>query len=88
MTIVSTKDFRSNQTKYLDMASRGERVILKSRKGSFRLTPVADKKAPKRDITAEICNGLKAWKEHLDGKETPEIRPAEELLNELRNSNL
>ena len=85
MTIVSTKDFRSNQTKYLDMASRGERVILKSRKGSFRLTPVADKK--KRDITAEICNGLKAWKEYLDGDRT-KMRPLDELIDELRNSNI
>ena len=87
MTIVSTKDFRSNQTKYLDMANRGERVILKSRKGNFRLTPVANRKTPKRDITAEICNGLKAWKEYLDG-DTTKMRPLDELIDELQHSNV
>lgn len=87
MTIVSTREFRSNQTKYLDMVNRGERVILKSRKGSYRLTPVADKKTSKRDITAEICNGLREWRDYLDGKDTGYFRPAQELIDELRNSN-
>mgnify|MGYP002861980882 FL=1 len=87
MTIVSTRDFRSNQTKYLGMASRGERVILRSRMGSFHLTPVAEEPTPTRDITTEICNGLKAWREYLDGDKT-KMHSAEELLHELRNSDL
>ena len=40
MTIVSTRDFRANQSKFLGMALRGEDVILRSRQGSVRLTPV------------------------------------------------
>ena len=39
MTIVTTREFRANQSKFLGMARRGEHVILKSRLGSFRLTP-------------------------------------------------
>lgn len=39
MTIVSTRDFRSNMTKYLNMAKAGEQVILKSRVGCFRIIP-------------------------------------------------
>lgn len=87
MTIVSTRDFRSNQTKYLGMVKRGERVILRSRMGSFHLTPVIEEAEPKRDITTEICGGLKAWKEYLDGDKT-KMRPVDELLHELRNSDL
>lgn len=86
MTIVTTRDFRTNQTKYLDMALRGEQVVLKSRRGSVRLMPVEDEN-PKRDVTAEICRGMKHWKEYLETGKSDYFRPAKELLNELRNSN-
>jgi hypothetical protein len=86
MTIVSTRDFRANQTKFLDMALRGEHVVLKSRRGSFRLTPVKEEEA-KRDVTTEICRGMKHWKEYLETGKSDYFRPAEELINELRNSN-
>ena len=57
MIVISTRDFRANQTRYLDMARRGEDVILKSRDaGSFRLTPVdtEDAVVSKRDLTEEL----------------------------------
>ena len=88
MTIVSTRDFRANQTKYLGMVLQGHDVILRSRRGSFRLIPVVDdEEEPKRDITAEVCQGLKEWKKHLDTGESDYFRPAQELLYELRDSN-
>ena len=87
MTIVSTRDFRANQTKFLDMALRGEHVVLKSRRGSVRLMPVEEEEEPKRDVTAEICQGMKHWKEYLETGKSDYFRPAKELLNELRNSN-
>ena len=90
MTIVTTRDFRANQTKFLDMALRGEHVVLKSRRGSVRLTPVedeAEEEEPKRDVTAEICRGMRHWKEYLETGKSDYFRPAKELLNELRNSN-
>lgn len=40
MTVISIRDFRSNQSKYLNLASNGESVILTSRSGSFRIVPV------------------------------------------------
>ena len=41
MIVISTREFRANQTKFLDMARNGEDVILKSRSsGSFKLIPV------------------------------------------------
>ena len=88
MTIVTTRDFRANQTKFLDMALRGEHVVLKSRRGSVRLMPVEDKaeeEEPKRDVTAEICQAMKDWKEYLETGKSDKFRPAEELIYELRN---
>lgn len=41
MIIVSTRDFRANQGRYLHQARNGEDVIIKSRDhGSFKVTPV------------------------------------------------
>ena len=85
MTIVSTTDFRANQTKYLGMVDRGEAVILKSRRGSYRLLP-AEEEEPKRDVTAEICRGMKDWKEYLETGKSDKFRPLDEFLDELRNS--
>ena len=41
MTIISCRDFRSNQGKYLELAAKGESVILTSRSGNFRIVPVS-----------------------------------------------
>jgi hypothetical protein len=43
MLIISMREFRTNQGKYLGMAGNGEEVILKSKEnGSFPLTPVTE----------------------------------------------
>lgn len=89
MTIVTTRDFRANQTKFLDMALRGEHVVLKSRRGSVRLTPVedeAEEEEPKRDVTAEICQAMKDWKEYLETGKSDKFRPLDEFLDELHYS--
>jgi hypothetical protein len=86
MTIVSTRDFRANQTKYVGMALQGHDVILRTHCGSVRLTPV-EEEDPKRDVTAEICQGMKEWKKYLETGKSDYFRPANELLDELRNSN-
>ena len=84
MTIVSTREFRANQTKYLGMADRGEHVILRSRLGRYRLMPI--KKDPSsRNVTEEVCQGLKDWKEFLGTEKSDIFLPAEDLINELRN---
>ena len=87
MTIVSTTEFRANQTKYLGLADRGEQVILRSRRGSYSLTPatVEDVEEAKRDITAEICQGLKDWKEYLDTGKSDKFLTWEEMMDELRD---
>lgn len=42
MTIISIRDFRSNQGKYLNLAAKGESVVLTSRLGSFKIVPVSE----------------------------------------------
>ncbi len=50
MTIISTREFRAHQSKYLSMAAAGHDVILKSRSfGSFTLNPVMDDSEMSRD---------------------------------------
>lgn len=86
MTIVSTRDFRANQTKFLAMARRGEHVVLKSRLGSFRLTPEDEEESePKRDVTAEICQAMKDWKEYLETGKSDKFVTWEEMMDELRD---
>lgn len=84
MTIVSTRDFRANQTKYVGMALQGHDVILRTHRGSVRLTPVEEEE-PKRNVTAEICQGMKDWKEYLETGKTDKFVSWEKLMDELRD---
>ena len=64
MLVVSTREFRAKQSKYLEMANNGTELVLKSRKkGSFALTPITqlhtilDKKyilAPDEDLARAV----------------------------------
>ena len=84
MVIVSTRDFRTNQTKYLNLAKAGEHVVLKSRAGNFRIYPENSNEgaiqAP-RDLMAELKNALSEVKEAIAGKRV--LQSAESLLDEL-----
>lgn len=87
MMIISTREFRANQTKFLGLARKGEDVILKSRNsGSFRLIPVEEGENEKRDLTEELIAALRQVKEHIDGKIS--LNTAESLIDELRNNPL
>lgn len=89
MTVVSSTDFRANMGKFFALADSGERVVVRSRKGSYSLKPVKTvaKKTAKRgrNVTEEVCHALKDWKEFLETGKTEKFRPAEELIDELRH---
>lgn len=84
MVFVSTRDFRNNQTKYLNLAKAGEYVVLKSHVGNFRIYPEDSNEsaiqAP-RDLTVDLKNALSEVKEAIAGKRI--LRSAESLLDEL-----
>ena len=77
MQIVSTREFRANQGKFLNAAKRGESVLLTSRYGSFKITPITEED----NLTERICRGLEEVKLMESGK-IPS-KSAWELLDEL-----
>ena len=42
MTVITGRQFRANQSKYIRIAHNGERVILSSRAGYAELTPISE----------------------------------------------
>ena len=64
MQVVSTREFRSNQGRYLTAARKGQSVLLKSRYGNFKIVPVTEEDT----IEARIAEGLMEVRAHLDGK--------------------
>ena len=87
MLVVTGRDFKANTAKYVDVAYRGEDVVVKSRSGNFRVVPIYDDDTSmdKRDMSFELRGALTEVKESLDGKR--KLNTLDNLLNELRDSN-
>lgn len=71
MEVVSAREFRASQRKFLTMANNGEDLILKARGlGSFRIIPVTakDRVTNKADLTERICQALREVKLMQEGK--------------------
>lgn len=87
MVVVTGRDFRANTAKYVDVAYRGEDVVVKSRAGSFRIVPVTEDDiiVNKRDLAEELRGALMEVKESLEGKR--KLNTLDHLINELRDSN-
>ncbi|MGL4518854.1 MAG: prevent-host-death family protein [Phocaeicola sp.] len=83
MVVVSTRDFRTNQTKYLEMVKNGVDVILRARGGSFKITPISenDTLSSKSEMVNQLRNALKEVADAKKGKIN--LKTAEELLSEL-----
>ncbi|MDE6576723.1 MAG: prevent-host-death protein [Muribaculaceae bacterium] len=64
MEIISARDFRANQTKILTKALEGESVLISSRLGMFKITPVSKEDS----LTTRICKGLEQVKMIEEGK--------------------
>ncbi len=85
--IVTSRDFRANQSKYIGYAHSGEDVILKSRAGSVRLTPVdtSEVKAGGREerITFDKRESLLIEAAHnMSATEMEHIRQKDEITIE------
>lgn len=71
MTVITGRQFRANQSKYIRMAHNGERVILSSRAGYAELTPISEEDKKFDDyIHSEAFRQVadKAVKEYREGK--------------------
>ena len=83
MLVVTGRDFRANTAKYVDVANRGEDVVVKSRAGSFRIVPISedDIVINKRYLSEELCAALLETKESIEGKR--KLNTLDNLINEL-----
>ena len=84
MEVISAREFRTNQSKYLGMVKRGEEVILKSRDlGSFHIRPITTQEVVvnKTDLTESLRMALLEVKLMNEGK-IKELSMTE-LLDEL-----
>lgn len=72
MQIVSAREFRSNQGKFLTAAMSGQSVMLTSRYGNFKITPVTDKD---QIVESRVRASINEVKAHMEGrKELPDAR--------------
>lgn len=77
MQIVSAKEFRSNQGKFLIAAKNGHSVLLTSRYGKFKITPITEEDS----LTSRIGEGLREIK-LIESDKLP-AKSAKAFLDEL-----
>lgn len=77
MEFVSARNFRANQSVILSRALKGEDILLTSRLGTFRITPITQADT----LTQRICEGLNEVKAIREGK--IKGKSAFDLLDEL-----
>ena len=70
MIVLTGREFRANQSKYLGAARSGEDVVVKSRAGSFRIVPIADSDIVigKDDLSESLYKSLLEIKNAKEGK--------------------
>ena len=77
MEIITAREFRANQSNILKKAKAGESVLLSSRIGMFKITPVTEADT----LTEKIVRGLQQIKLIEEGK--LKAKTARDFLNEL-----
>lgn len=86
--IITAKDFRASQSRYIGAAYQGEAVLVKARAGDFLITPIkkknTKKKAKGKDFAGDFRQALTQLMETMEGKRKP--KPVEELIDELRST--
>lgn len=85
MIVVTGRDFRANQSKYVGCARKGEDVVVKARYGSWRVVPITEEDVVvnKRDLTEELRGALMEAKDMIEGKR--KLNTLSHLIHELRN---
>ena len=83
MIVLTGREFRANQAKYVGVAQSGEDVVVKSRAGSFRIVPIKndDIVIGKDDLSENLYRALLEVKGARDGKGN--LMDWEEFKNEM-----
>ena len=72
MKVVTAREFRSNQGKFLMAAKEGQSVLLTSRYGNFKITPVT---SDDMIIERNLREAVNQVKDHMEGRvELPNAR--------------
>ena len=72
MEVVTAREFRSNQGKFLIAAREGQSVLLTSRYGNFKITPVTSEDMI---VERDLREAVKQVKDHMEGRiELPNAR--------------
>lgn len=74
MIVVSTREFRANQTKVLSAAKNGQSIVLTSRLGNFKIVPISE---DDKIVEANLLAANAEVKDHLQG--TVELPLAKDL---------
>ena len=75
MEVVTAREFRSNQGKFLIAAREGQSVLLTSRYGNFKITPVTSEDMI---VERDLREAVKQVKDHMEGRiELPNARDIE-----------
>lgn len=83
MVVLTGREFRANQSKYVGVARSGEDVVVKSRAGSFRIVPITDDDivVGKDDLSESLYKALLEVKNAREGK--GKLLSWEEFKNEM-----
>jgi antitoxin (DNA-binding transcriptional repressor) of toxin-antitoxin stability system len=70
MIVLTGREFRANQAKYVGVAQSGEDVVVKSRAGSFRIVPIAEDDIiiSKNNLSESLYRALLEVKNAREGK--------------------
>jgi antitoxin (DNA-binding transcriptional repressor) of toxin-antitoxin stability system len=74
MIVVSTREFRANQTKVLSAAKNGQSIVLTSRLGNFKIVPISE---DDKIVEEHLLAANAEVKDHLQG--TVELPLAKDL---------
>lgn len=87
MIVVTGRDFRANQSKYVGYARNGEDVVVKARYGTWRVVPVTEDDIiiNKRNLAEELRGALIEAKEAIEGNR--KLNTLSNLIDEIRDSN-
>lgn len=65
MEIITAREFRTNQSRYLNEVKNGGSVILTSREGNFKIVPIDQDDIV---INKDLLDSLREVKMHMNGQ--------------------
>lgn len=70
MVVLTGREFRANQSKYVSVAQSGEDVVVKSRVGCFRIVPIVGDSIDKGkdELSESLYKALREVKKAKEGK--------------------